>query len=70
MNEHQLKEIIENIAEAADELLAKGRENLGLVEQGQLIAYAESLCIIQNALSGYDLGAVGLDFDVDQRYLL
>lgn len=70
MNEHQLKEIIENIAEASDELLAKGRKNLDLVERGQLIAYAESLCIIQDALSGYDLGAVGLDFDVDQRYLL
>lgn len=70
MNENHLKEIVETITEAADELLAKGRENLDLVEQGQLLAYAESLCIIQDALSGYDLGAVGLDFDVDQRYLL
>lgn len=69
MNENQLKEIIENIIEAADELLAKGRENLDLVEQGQLLAYAESLCIIRDTISGYDLAAVGLDFDIDGKYL-
>ncbi len=70
MNENLLGEIVENIVEAADEIRAKRLENRDPMEQGQLIAYAESLCIIQDALSGYDLGAVGLDFDVDQRYLL
>lgn len=70
MNANYLKEIVENIVEAADEIRAKRREDCNPVEQGQLIAYVESLCIIQDALSGYDLGAVGLDFDVDQRYLL
>ena len=70
MNENLLGEIVENIVEAADEIRAKRLENRDPMEQGQLIAYAESLCIVQDALSGYDLGAVGLDFDVDQRYLL
>lgn len=69
MNENHLKEIIENIIEAADALLNKGRANLDPVEYGELLAYAESLCIIRDALSGYDLAAVGLDFDIDEKYL-
>ena len=67
MNENLLREIVENIVEAADELREKKGRNE--VEQGQLLAYAESLCIIQDALSGYDLAEVGLDFDVDAKYL-
>lgn len=67
MNEHLMREIAENIIEAADELLEKKRRDL--VEQGQLIAYAETLSIIQDALSGYDLAAFSLDFDVDAKYL-
>lgn len=69
MNANLLKEIVENIVEAADEIRAKRREACSSVERGQLIAYAESLCIMQDALAGYDLETVGLDFDVDQRYL-
>lgn len=64
-----LQEIVENITEAADELIGKGRENLNLVEQGQLLAYAESLCIIRDSLAGYDLTLVSLDFDIDAKYL-
>lgn len=67
MNENNLREIVENIIEAADELHQK--DELDLVEQGQLLAYAESLCIIRDALAGYDLDKIGLDFDIDERYL-
>ena len=67
MTENLIREISENIIEAADELLEK--ENRDLVEQGQLIAYTETLSIIQDALSGYDLAGFGLDFDVDAKYL-
>lgn len=67
MNENNLREIVENIIEVADELHQK--EALDLVEQGQLMAYAESLCIIRDALAGYDLDEIGLDFDIDERYL-
>lgn len=69
MNNNHLKEIVENIKEAADELLEKGKESLNLVEKGQLIAYAESLCIIRDALAGYDLSVIALDFDIDEKYL-
>ena len=68
MNENLMREIVENIIESADELL--GKENRDLVEQGQLIAYAESLSIIRDAYSGYDLADIGLDFDIDEKYLV
>lgn len=67
MNENLMKEIVEGISEAADELLAI--EDRNLVEQGQLIAYAESLSIIRDAFAGYDLAEIGLDFDIDEKYL-
>lgn len=67
MNENLMLEIVGGIMEAADELLAVVNRND--VENGQLMAYAESLCIIQDALSGYDLKKYGLDFDVDAKYL-
>ncbi|MGM9585243.1 MAG: hypothetical protein ACI3V1_06830 [Faecousia sp.] len=66
---NHVREIVECITGAADELLDKGKDNLNFVEQGQLIAYAESLCIIRDALAGYDLQEVSLDFDIDTRYL-
>lgn len=68
MNENLIREIVEGIVEAADELLEK--EDRNLVEQGQLIAYAESLTIIQDAFAGYDLKNIGLDFDIDAKYLI
>lgn len=68
MNNNLMKEIVAGIIEAADELLKLKDRNL--VEQGQLIAYAESLCIIRDAYAGYDLKEIGLDFDIDSRYLI
>ena len=67
INENHLKEIVECITSAADELLEKSDKDL--MDQGQLIAYAESLCIIRDALTGYDLSKVSLDFDIDAKYL-
>lgn len=67
MNENLITEIVACITEAADELLSL--ENRNEIQQGQLIAYAESLSTIRDALAGYDLTAVGLDFDIDERYL-
>ncbi len=67
MNENLTREIVEGIMEAADELLAV--ENRNEIQQGQLLAYAESLSIIRDALAGYDLASIGLDFDIDARYL-
>lgn len=67
MNNNLMKEIVENIIEAADELLEK--KDRDLVEEGQLLAYAESLSIIRDAYAGYDLADIGLDFDIDAKYL-
>lgn len=69
MTENQLKEIVENIKEAADELNEKGRENMDIFEKGQLIAYAEALTIIHDAVSETDLKTIGLDFDIEKKYL-
>lgn len=63
-----VKEIVEGILEAADELHAN--KNRDLVQQGELIGYAESLCMIRDALAGHDLSEYGLDFDIDSKYLL
>ncbi len=60
-------EIIENIKEYADEL--RGQESRNEVEYGQLLGLAESLSIIQDACAGYDLKELGLDFDIDSKYL-
>lgn len=68
MNKDLIREAVEGIIEAADELLEK--ENRDLMDQGQLIAYAESLCIIRDAFAGYDLAEIGLDFDIDEKYLI
>ena len=62
-----ITEIVACITEAADELLFL--ENRNEIQQGQLLDYAESLSIIRDALAGYDLTTVGLDFDTDERYL-
>lgn len=69
MNVNILKEAVEGIVESADELLNKGKDQLDLVEKGQLIAYAEALSIIRDAYAGNDLSKIGLDFDIDRKYL-
>lgn len=67
MNEDLLIEIIEAIKEQADELNQK--EEKTDVEYGTLLGLAESLSIIKDASMGYDLKKLGLDFDIDKKYL-
>lgn len=67
MNRDILTEIVENIKESAEEL--KQKKPLTNVEYGELLAYAECLSIIKDANAGYDLSALGLDFDIDAEYL-
>lgn len=68
MNKNIMLEIVEGIMDSADELLEK--KDRSDMEQGQLIAYAESLSIIRDAWAGNDLADIGLDFDIDSRYLI
>lgn len=67
MTEALLRDIVAEIRAAADELLAK--QTPDMLEQGQLLAYAEALCIIQDVAGVERRGAIGLDFDVDEVYL-
>ncbi len=62
-----IRDAVMGIIESADELLEKGSRTE--LENGQLLAYAEALCIIQDAFRGYDLAEIGLAFDVDEKYL-
>lgn len=66
-NTDLIVEIIENIKELADKL--KKEHSSDEVAIGQLLAYAEVLSIIKGAYAGEDLKALGLDFDIDKRYL-
>ncbi len=67
IGKHLVKDIVEHIEESADELLAIAERNE--YEKGQLFAYAESLCIIRDEYAGYDLADIGLDYDIDAKYL-
>ncbi len=67
MNKNLMIEIIENIKEFADEL--KSQKSRSEVEYGQLLGLAESLSIIKDVCAGYDLRELGLDFDIDGKYL-
>ena len=67
MNENLMMEIVEGLVESADELAAKDERDL--FEAGQLLGYIEALAIIRDAHAGYDLAKIGLDFDIDAKYL-
>ena len=67
MNKDLLVEIVENIKEQADELRQQDSRNE--VEYGTLLGLAESLSIIKDACAGDDLAGIGLDFDIDKKYL-
>lgn len=68
MNKNIMLEIVEGITDSANELLEK--KDRSDMEQGQLLAYAEALSIIRDAWAGNDLADIGLDFDIDSRYLI
>lgn len=63
-----LIELIEDLTEKADELLKEKSEDA--YNQGQLLAYADALEVIQDALAGYDLKEFKLDYDIEKKYLL
>lgn len=67
MTTDKMIEIIENIKEVADRMKeSKASDKVAL---GQVLAYAEVLTIIQEAYAGENLAEIGLDFDIDKRYL-
>lgn len=67
MTENTIKEIVEGIKEAADEILEQ--EKRDSQDYGQLLAYAEALSIIRDACGPDAHSKIGLDFDIDAKYL-
>ena len=67
MRINQLAEIVALLMESADEIKAK--TNSDSQDYGQLLAYAEALSIIKDVCDEDDVKAVGLNFDIDKRYL-
>ena len=68
MSKNLVVEIVENIKECANDL--KNESVLNDVDYGTLIGYCEALTIIKGAYAGYDINELGLDFDIDNEYLI
>ena len=62
-----LSDIVSSIMESADEV--KEKTNPDAQDYGRLLAYAEVLSIIRDSCGSDDLKEIGLDFDIDARYL-
>ena len=67
MNIDRLAEIVSLLIESADEI--KNKKAMDSQDYGQLLAYAEALSIIRDVCDKQELEAIGLDFDIDRRYL-
>lgn len=67
ISKERMADIVAAVKEAADEVHAKGAR--GAQGYGQLLAYAETLSIIRDAVDPDDWAQIGLDFDIDARYL-
>lgn len=67
MSLDRLADVVASIIEAAEEV--KNKDNQDAQDYGQLLAYAEALSIIRDSCALDDLKKIGLDFDIDERYL-
>ncbi len=69
MSLDMLKDAVAAIIAAADEVKQEGEKEDNMAF-GQLLAYAEVLCILRDACDPTVLAEIGLDFDIDARYLI
>lgn len=67
MSLDRLADVVASIIEAAEKV--KNKDNQDAQDYGQLLAYAEALSIIRDSCALDDLKKIGLDFDIDERYL-
>lgn len=67
MSLDMLSDVVSSIVEAADEV--KNKHNQDAQDYGRLLGYAEALSIIRDVCDPDDLEKIGLDFDIDERYL-
>lgn len=68
ISNERMADIVSAIVEDADEIRSK--EKIDSQDYGQLLAYAEALSIIRDAFEENELKQIGLDFDIDLRYLI
>ena len=69
MNEFVLSEIIENIMDLLKEYEGRDKADLSQEEIGRVFAYAECLQIIHDDIPEGIRKRVGIDFDIEKRYL-
>ncbi|MBQ2816447.1 MAG: hypothetical protein IJF16_00800 [Clostridia bacterium] len=67
MEMNKLKEIVEELVYAADEI--KNQNHIDEINYGKLLAYAEALSVIRDICDEDEKRAIGLMFDIDERYL-
>ena len=67
MTTNALADVVAAIIEAANEIHDKN--DMDSQDYGQLLAYAETLSIIRDACDPDSLKEIGLDFDIDRRFL-
>jgi len=67
MEMNKLKEIVEELVHAADEI--KSQNHIDEINYGKLLAYAEALSVIRDICDEDEKRAIGLMFDIDERYL-
>ena len=67
MTTNALSDAVAAIIEAADEI--HGKEQRDPQDYGQLLAYAETLSILRDACDPDSLEEIGLNFDIDKRFL-
>ncbi|MBF1040770.1 MAG: hypothetical protein HXK92_03860 [Lachnospiraceae bacterium] len=63
-----IRDIVQGIVEELDGIKGKGERTD--YDAGQTVAYTEALSIIQSTCGDDNLQKIGLDFDIDSRYLL
>ncbi len=67
MTNDMLAEVVASILEAADEV--RGKADRDAQDYGRLLGYAEALSIIRDACDPDIYDQIGLNFDIDARYL-
>lgn len=67
MSIEALSDVVATIREYADEI--RSQESRTDLDYGQLLAYAEALTVIRDACDPELWQEIGLDFDIDAKYL-
>ena len=68
MNDEMLKQLISDVIESAEEV--RNKSPLSEFERGMLLAYRDVLKMFQIDLTTFGPENYGLDFDVDDRYMI